>query len=78
MERNIIWTPWSALGLEHLHLLQQDENVLVDSLIIGVSNSKPFRLQYNIVCDSNWRVKELGLKLLSGNGKRVWRSPEID
>jgi hypothetical protein len=42
MERNIIWTPWSAPGLEHL--LQQDENVLVDSLIIGVSNSKPFRL----------------------------------
>jgi uncharacterized protein len=71
MERNIMWTPWSEAGLEHLHLLQQDGNFLVDSVMIGVSNHIPFRLQYNIVCDSNWKVKELGLTLLSGSGKSI-------
>jgi hypothetical protein len=31
----------------------------------------PFRLHYEITCDSNWNVKELHLMLLSGNRKSV-------
>ena len=68
MERNIMWTPWSEPGLEHLRLLQQNENILADSIIVGVSNRMSFRLHYEITCDSNWKVKELGLF------KRVWQS----
>ena len=71
MERNIMWTPWSEPGLEHLHLLQQDGNILADSIIVGVSNRMPFRLHYEITCDSNWKVKELGLTLLSGNRESI-------
>src|SRR6266705_2156514 len=71
MERNIMWTPWSEPGLEILHLLQQDGNILADSIIVGVSNHMPFRLHYEITCDSNWKVKELGLTLLSGNRKSI-------
>ena len=71
MERNIMWTPWSVPGLEHLCLLQQDGVILADSIIVGVSNRMPFRLQYEITCDSNWNVKELSLTLLSNNPKSV-------
>jgi hypothetical protein len=71
MERNIMWTPWSEPGLEHLHLLQQDRNVLVDSVILGVSNRMLFRLHYEIACDSNWKVKELGLTRLSGKSIKI-------
>jgi len=71
MDRNIMWTPWSEPGLEHLHLLQQDGNILADSIIVGVSNRLPFRLHYEITCDSNWKVKELGLTLLSGNRESI-------
>ena len=71
MERNIMWTPWSEPGLEHLHLLQQDGKILADSIIVGVSNRMPFRLHYEITCDSNWNVKELGLTILSGNRKSI-------
>ena len=71
MERNIMWTPWSEPGLEHLHLLQQDGNILADSIIVGVSNRLPFRLHYEITCDSNWKVKELSLTLLSGNRESI-------
>jgi len=71
MERNIMWTPWSEPGLEHLHLLQQDGNILADSIIVGVSNRMPFRLHYEITCDSNWNVKKLDLVLLSGNHKSL-------
>jgi uncharacterized protein len=71
IECNIMWTPWNEPGLEHLHLLEQDGNVLVDSVIIGVSNHMPFRLRYEMVCDSNWRVKELSLALLSAKDKSI-------
>jgi hypothetical protein len=30
-----------------------------------------FRLHYEITCDTNWNVKELGLTLLSGNRKSI-------
>ena len=69
MERDIMWKPWSEPGLEHLHLQQQDGTILADSFIVGVSNRMPFRLHYEISCDSNWKVKQLGLMLLSGNRK---------
>ena len=71
MERNIMWTPWSEPGLEHLHLLQQDGNILADSIIVGVINRMPFRLHYEITCDLHWNVKELGLTLLSGNRESI-------
>ena len=82
MERNIMWTPWSEPGLEHLRLLQQDGDILADSIIVGVSNRMPFRLHYEITCDSNWNVKELGLTLLSGNRKSLkitgrWTGPLV-
>lgn len=71
MERNIMWTPWSEPGMEHLHLLQQDGNILADSIVVGVSNRIPFRLHYEITCDSHWKVKELSLTLLSSNRKSI-------
>jgi uncharacterized protein len=71
MERNIMWTPWSEPGLEHLRLLQVDGTILADSLIVGVSNRMPFRLHYEITCDSYWNVKELSLTLMSGNRENM-------
>jgi uncharacterized protein len=71
MERNIMWTPWSEPGLEHLRLVQQDGTTLADSIIVGVNNRMPFRLHYEITCDSGWNVKELSLALLSANRKSL-------
>ena len=71
MERNIMWIPWAGPGLEHLHLLQNDDKIAADSIIIGVNDRTPFRLWYEMVCDANWRVRELGLIHLSGKGKNI-------
>jgi uncharacterized protein len=71
MERNIMWSPWNKPGLEHLRLYMKEQEVVADSMIIGVSERIAFRLHYTIVCDANWRVKELDLKLLSDNGKSI-------
>ncbi len=71
MERNVLWTSWSEPGLEHLHLASKDEGFVADSIIIGISDRTPFRLWYEMVCDANWQVKELGLIFLSSKGKSI-------
>ena len=87
MERHILWSPWSEPGIEHLHLLQQDESILVDSIVVGIDNRMPFRLHYEITCDTQWNVKQLGVVLLNGNhksiklqadGKGHWTTPAGD
>lgn len=65
MERHIMWAPWEEPGLEHLHLLQNNELIIADSVILGVNGQEPFRLQYHISCNSLWGLRSIQLKLLS-------------
>ena len=66
-----MWAPWSEPGLEDLHLLWNEDRMTADSIIIGFVDRTPFRLWYEMVCDANWRVEELGLIFLSSKGKSV-------
>jgi len=71
MERNIMWMPWSQPGLEHLHLSPSNDRIAADSIIIGIEDHIPYRLWYEMVCDTNWKVRELGLILLSNRSKSI-------
>ena len=62
-----MWSPWTGPGLEHLRLLQEQENIVADGLILGVKEQKPFRLRYEIRCDQQWRVRAIQLSLLDGS-----------
>ena len=77
MERHILWAPWSEPGIEHLHLLQHDETILADSIIVGIRNRMPFRLHYEITCDSHWNVKQLDLELLIDPYKSIKLQADI-
>lgn len=65
MELNVLWTPWSIPGLEHLRLKLGEDGVEADSLLIGLEeNETPFRVRYTLRCDSSWRVQELHVTML--------------
>ena len=66
MERHVMWSPWAEPGLEHLHLLQQQESIVADGLILGVQEQAPFRVRYQIHCDLHWRLRAIHLSMLSG------------
>jgi uncharacterized protein len=61
MERQIMWSPWTGPGLEHLLLRQQQEDIVADSLILGVEEQRPFRVRYEIHCDQQWRLRAVHL-----------------
>ncbi len=67
MERHIMWTPWIGPGLEHLHIKQTDKDIIADGLILGLNGQEPFRVRYEIRCDSQWRLRTVHLSLLSGS-----------
>src|ERR1700730_17696190 len=67
MERQVMWSPWIGPGLEHLHLLQRQEDIVADGLILGVQEQTPFRVRYEIRCDPQWRDRAIQLNLLDGS-----------
>ena len=69
MERQAMWSPWEGLGLEHLHLLQEQEEIVADGLILGVQDQVPFRVRYEIRCDLQWRVRAIQLSPLDGSSR---------
>lgn len=72
MERNVAWAPWTGVGLEHLRLVQNNEGSLADGVVVGAEEEgTPFRVRYGIRCDARWRVRELEVLSLSGEGKEV-------
>ncbi len=75
MERQVMWSPWTGTGLEHLRLLQEEgqaqEDIIADGLILGVREQAPFRLRYEIRCDPQWRVRAIQLGLLDGSPRSL-------
>ena len=67
MERQVMWSPWTGPGLEHLRLLQRQEDIVADGLILGVQEQMPFRVRHEIRCDLQWRVRAIQLSLLDGS-----------
>jgi hypothetical protein len=88
-----MWAPWEGPGLEHLRLATSDRGTVADGLVIGLEAGLPFRIGYEIRCDSRWRVREVRaaapdselpvLELLS-DGEGHWKRgggeplPELD
>jgi uncharacterized protein len=69
MKCNILWTPWSDPGMEHLLLEGNEEGYLADGVILRVRNDSPFRFRYQIQCDKNWNVRRVIAEL--ERGKRL-------
>jgi uncharacterized protein len=67
MQRQVMWSPWTAPGLEHLQVFTQSEGIVADSLILGLGEQEPFRVHYEIHCDQHWQLRSVHISLLSGS-----------
>lgn len=72
MERQVMWSPWTAPGLEHMHIFTQPEGMVADGLILGVEEQEPFRVQYEIRCDQHWKLRSVHISLLSGSHQSLF------
>ncbi len=70
IDRTLFWAPWAGPGLEHLRLRTADIGYVATGTVLGMSDGQPFRLQYKIKCDSDWRVRKVLLDCLGPQGSR--------
>ena len=42
MERTVLWSPDRYIGMEHLHLVQDDDWVEANGVIVGMASDRPF------------------------------------
>jgi hypothetical protein len=87
MERQILWSAEGEPGLEHLRLSQQDNRVAANGMIIGVVDEQPFRLHYEVQCDSHYRFLMVRVNLfvplyrtllLTVDADGFWRTSSSD
>lgn len=71
MERNVIFSRCDEPGLEHLRLVEQHGEILVDSLLIAIENDIPFRTHSLIRCDNAWHVQAVSLELLDNQSRKL-------
>ncbi len=64
LDRNVMWSPWDEVGLEHLRLVQSDQGILADGMVLRVKDGDPFRVHYQIHCDLAWNVRQVVINLL--------------
>jgi hypothetical protein len=71
MERQIMWSSQEQPGLECVRLLQLPDGIVADSIILGVQERKPFRLHYEIRCNTQWRFQAVHVNLLDASSQSL-------
>jgi uncharacterized protein len=71
VRRKIIWSSLTDTGLEHLYLLCDKNEVFADGIVLGVKEDIPYRIRYQVRCDSNWRVRKVVVKSLDENEQTI-------
>jgi uncharacterized protein len=90
-QRTVVWKPLEYEGIELLTLTAEADRIYIDSGVITVVHPAPFRLDYQIACDSQYRVQNVTVALrdrrpllLTSDGRGQWFDssrmpiPELD
>ncbi len=52
------WQDWSGKGLEHIVLDLDADGVTASSIVLAMTDERPFVVQYELRLDHQWRVRE--------------------
>ncbi|HEX2217144.1 MAG TPA: putative glycolipid-binding domain-containing protein [Xanthobacteraceae bacterium] len=59
--RTVRWRALDSIGLEHLDLRPQADEIVAESVVIGERGDRPYGVRYRVVCDAAWAVRSLDL-----------------
>lgn len=69
LDRTVCWTPIGGSGFEHLQLRAEDGGYVARSVVLGIDDETPFRLQYKIKADQDWRTRKLWVRAATPVGE---------
>jgi hypothetical protein len=64
------WRAWSGEGIEHLVLRESPDGARAQSVVVRHASDERFAAQYQITCDTLWRVRQLEVSLV-GHERRL-------
>jgi uncharacterized protein len=64
----VYWSAIGTAGLEHLVVEQTRDGIQADGLVLRYHNQQGLRIAYQIICDPDWRTRQMRVQLL-GEGK---------
>ncbi|GMX61997.1 putative glycolipid-binding domain-containing protein [Paenibacillus elgii] len=82
---DIFWRPSTGIGYEHLKFREENNQIIIDSIVIGSQNSNDiFRVKYDIVLDKSWVTRSVTIRYLgedqglslSSDGKGTWKDEQ--
>jgi len=86
LDRTVCWTPVGSAGFEHLQLRAEEGGYVARSTVLGIGDEAPFRLQYKIKVDKEWRTRKIWIRAatpiaesalaLRSDGHGNWRNED--
>ncbi|WP_454052167.1 putative glycolipid-binding domain-containing protein [Clostridium sp. Marseille-Q7071] len=82
MKKELIWKALDGFSTEHLCLYEDQDGIIANSVVIGMNENTPFRINYEINCDLNWKVNKVDIRrfdskstniTLLSDGNGIWR-----
>ncbi|WP_291579288.1 putative glycolipid-binding domain-containing protein [Clostridium sp. UBA6640] len=71
MKKELIWKALDGFSTEHLCLYENQDGIIANSVVIGMNESVPFRINYEINCDLNWKVNKVDLRVFDNKSKNI-------
>lgn len=72
LTRTAVWQRLDSIALEYLTLTESADRVQVESVVIGVhEDGTPYRLHYQIDCDTHYQVRKVELHLIGRDPLRL-------
>jgi hypothetical protein len=59
MKRSLVWSSWDGTGMQHAHVTDTTDGVLIDGIVLGIVNGEPFRADYWVLLDRTWRTRRV-------------------
>lgn len=69
LDRTVCWTPVGGAGFEHLQVRAEEGGYVARSIVLGIDDETPFRLQYKIKTDQDWRTRRLRVRAATPVGE---------
>lgn len=70
-DRTVRWQAWEGDGLEHCRIGQTGAGILAEAAVIGERGGTPYGLAYRVVCQADWRVREVDVAMAGGARLRL-------
>lgn len=71
-ESIIVWRRLDQVGLEYCELTSLDAGPRISGTLVGIEESRRYRIEYSVQCDPQWRTREAEIEAaIDGKQKRL-------